>query len=75
MKVKLQRVEGVGYVHLPVPEDAIPRPARETWSRFSPELRREIKRKRKDKVRLKVLAYEYGTSIGHIRRLLAKTED
>jgi len=74
MKVKLQTIDGVRYVQLPVPEDAIPSPAREYQSRFSPELVKEMKRKRKEKVRLKVLAYDYGVSICHLRRLLAKPD-
>ena len=74
MKVKLQTIDGVRYVQLPVPEEAIPIPTGGRQSRFDPELVKEIKRKRKDKVRLKVLAYDYGVSICHLRRLLAKPD-
>lgn len=74
MKVKLQTIDGVRYVQLPVPEEAIPIPRVGMQSRFDPELVKEIKRKRKEKVRLKVLAYDYGVSICHLRRLLAKPD-
>ena len=74
MKVKLQTIDGVRYVQLPVPEEAIPISRARMQTRFDPELVKEIKRKRKEKVRLKVLAYDYGVSICHLRRLLAKPD-
>lgn len=74
MKVKLQTIEGIGYVQLPVPEDALPTPKAGMKSRFDPELRKELKRKRREKVRLKVLAYDYGVSMSHLLRLLAKPD-